>query len=247
MSRILVCRDNEELLLKKSNAFQYKEVDLSSLACGTTFSMKGLEDKLLGEKVEEDDGEPVYTLVTKEFGLYAKSNGVDAKVKISFCDNGLMLVDVLEGALLFKPEEEILLVSRGVSSLPSINLSNILWVNADKLLSFAQYWGDFKSRYTQDFEYVFVLGGETKSGLDSFSIRCINDETIDISGGAIAVLEAQMKVKEEAKEAERSFMSLLQQSSSSSYEFDDDDEDDEDDEDYEDDEDDDYYWDGSNY
>lgn len=242
MSKILVCKDNEDLALKKHRAFQYKDIDLTALRCGSAFSIEDKGDKLVGVESEIEDEEPVYTIVTNEFGLYAMSSGVQAKVKISFCDNGMMIVDVLEGAVLIKPAEEVLLASRGVSDLPNVDLNSILWVNADKILAYAQYWEGLKSKHTQDFEYVFVLRGENRNGLESFGIKAVPDETIDISGGHIAVLEAQMQVKEEARQAKRGFNALVEQASASSYEFDEDEE-----EDYEDTEEDDDVDDGSGY
>lgn len=238
MSRILVCKDNEDLVLKKRNALQYKEIDFSSLACGSTFTIEDADDKLIGVSTEPDDEEPTYTLVTNEFGLYALSSGIKAKVKVSFCDNGMMAVDLLEGAVIIKPEDDVLLVSKGVSELPSIDLNNILWVSADRLLAYSKYWKGLQSKYTQDFEYVFVLSGEYKNDLESFTIKSVQDEVIDISGGHIAVLEAQQKTKEEAKAVKKgfnNFMSQVASSSASGYAFEDDDtdDDDEDDEDEE--------------
>lgn len=80
MSKILVCKENENLLLTKSKALKYKEVDLTSLTCGSPFDILDKEDKLVG--VSDDISEnPIYSIVTDEFGLYAKSSGVTAKVK----------------------------------------------------------------------------------------------------------------------------------------------------------------------
>lgn len=232
MSRILVCKDDENLYLKKSRAFQYKDIDLTSITCGGAFSLEDNGEKLVGVSDNSaSDEEPIYTIVTNEFGLYEKSGGVKAKVKVSFCDNGMMVVDVLEGAVLIKPDEEVLLASRGVSELPSVNLDKILWVNADRLLSYAEYWGNLEMRHVQDFEFVFVLSGENNGGLTSFGIKEISDETVDISGGHIAVLERQIQLKEEAKQAKKGFNELVKEFSSSGYEFDDEDDEDEDDED----------------
>lgn len=245
MSNILVCKQNENLLLKKSKAFKYKEIDLTALNCGTAFDLEDKEDKLVGVATDDVEENPIYSIVTNEFGLYAKSSNVKAKVKISFCDDGMMIVDVLDGAVIIKPEDDILLASRGVSELPQVNLDSIYWVNTDTLLSYRKYWKKLQSSHPQDFEFVFVLSGENRGGLTSFGIQLVTDEVIDISGGAIAVLESQMEKKEEAKQVKKGFNSLLQQTSSASgYEFDDDDEDEEDEDAY--DEDDDVF-DGSNY
>lgn len=245
MSRILVCKDNEDLKLSKNKAFQYKDIDLSALKCGCSFEIQDMGDKLVGVEVPMDESEePIYTVVTKEFGMYAMSSGVKAKVKISFCDDGMMIIDVLEGAILIKPENEILLASRGVSDLPNVKTDGINWINAEDLLSYKNYWGDMKEKYFQDFEFTLVIKGEVRNKFSSFGCLLVSEEVIDISGGAIAVIEAQLQLKEEAKQVRKGFSEIVSQASGSSYEFDDDDndEDDESDNAYEDDADD-----GSNY
>lgn len=225
---ILVCKDNENLLLTKSNAFQYKELDFTGVTSGQSFEIEDRVDKLVAVPSEGIDEDPIYTVVTDEFGLYAMSDKVSAKVKISFCDNGMMVVSIIEGAILVKPAGDVLLASRGVSNLPKVELDGIFWVNADKLLSYKKYWGTVKENYTQDFEFVFILKGDRKGSLHNFSITLIKDETIDISGGNVAVIEAQLKAKEEAKQVKKSFSSMVNQSKKPLYEFDDDDNDSED-------------------
>jgi len=231
MSKILVCKENENLLLTKSKALKYKEVDLTSLTCGNPFDVLDKEDKLVGVSSDDISENPIYSIVTNEFGLYAKSSGVTAKVKISFCDDGMMIVDILDGAIIVKPEDDVLLASRGVSELPQVDLNNIYWVNADMLLAYRKYWKDLQASHTQDFEFVFVLSGETKGALQSFGIQLVTDEVIDISGGAIATLQAMLEKKEEARQVKKGFANLLQQVSSG-YDFYGDDDDDDDDEDY---------------
>lgn len=244
MSRILVCKDNQKLLLTKDRAFKYKTLDFLGVKCGQAFSIEDNDNSLkaVAEELNTQE-EPIYSVVTKEFGLYAMSTGVSAKIKVSFCDDGYMIVDVLEGAILIKPEDDILLASRGISDLPNVHADGIEWVNADKLLSFKQFWGSMKDKYIQDFEYVFTIRGEVKGGLSSFGLKIEPDEVIDISGGAIATIEANAKMKEEAKQVKNSFKEIVN-SATSGYEFDDDD--DEDEEEYIEQEDDDFD-DGSNY
>ena len=243
MGKILVCKQNENLLLKKSKAFKYREIDLTALSCGASFDIEDKGDKLVGVSADEVDENPIYSIVTKEFGVYAKSAGVKSKIKVSFCDDGMMIVDVIEGGILIKPEEDVLLASRGVSEMPEVNLDNIYWVNADMLLSYKQYWSELKSIYTQDFEFIFKICGEVKNGLTSFGIQLIEEEVVDISGGEIAVLEAQIQQKEEAKRIKNGYNNIFG-NTSKGYEFDDDDDEDEDEEDEDEDDD---FDDGSNY
>ena len=57
MSRILVCKDNEDLKLSKNKAFQYKDIDLSALKCGCSFEIQDMGDKLVGVEVPMDESE----------------------------------------------------------------------------------------------------------------------------------------------------------------------------------------------
>lgn len=228
MSSILVCSSNENLVLKRSKALQYKLIDLSGLSCGEFFDFVDSGEELTGIVTEEQEN-PVYTLVTKEFGLYGFSNGVSTKVKINFCDNGMMMVDVIEGAVLIRPEGEVLLASRNVDGLPDVNVDEIFWVDAEKLLSYRSYWDGLKSKYIQDFEYVFELKGGKRNNLNSFSVKLIKDEVIDISGGHISAIEARLKTKEDAKIAKAAFDNLFR-SSNTPLEFEDDEDEDDSDE-----------------
>lgn len=245
MSRILVCKDDEDLVLKKSRAFKYKEVNFSGVQCSSAFHIEDGDNSLTAVTDELDTSEePIYSIITDEFGLYAMSQGVSAKLKISFCDNGKMIVDVLEGGILIKPDRDILLASRGVESMPAVKADGIRWVNASDILSFKEFWGSMKDKYIQDFEYVFVVKGEMRNGLSSLSIRIETDETIDISGGKIATLEAQLQLKDEAKQAKNTFKDLVSNTSGSGYDFDDEDDEEDSEEDQNDDDD---FDDGSSY
>lgn len=244
-SNVLVCKDGQELKLNRSKAHKFTTIDLTELGCGKSFEFEAREDSLHGVPAEMPE-EMRYTLVTKEFGVYAMKDKVSAKIKVRFCDDGVMVVDLIEGAVLIKPEDDILLASVGVSSLPAVNEDEILWVDADKLLSYRQYWGGLKSSMTQDFEYVFIIKGGKIGGIESFGLRQITDETIDISGGYIAALEAELKKKEDAKKIQRGFAEIVAGSSVSGYAFDDDDEDLDAEDEYVEDEDDDFN-DGSSY
>lgn len=220
---ILICRDNEDLMLKKSNAFQYKTLDFTGVSCGQAFNIEDKGDTLLAVPSNESEENPIFTVITNEFGLYSIDSGVSAKLKVSFCDNGMMVVDIIKGAILIKPEDEVLLASRDVSDLPKVDLDAIYWVNADMLLSYKECFSNLQSKYYQDFEFSLLLKGGIKNTLRNFCIRVIGDEVYDISGGHIAVIEAQLKVKEEAKQAKKNFKSIISQSTVSSYDFEEDD------------------------
>lgn len=245
MSKVLVCKDDENLLLTRSKAHKFNKIDLTEIGCGKSFEFEAGDDSIVGVPAEQSDNLK-YTIVTKEFGLYAMKDKVSAKVKVRFCDDGMMVIDLIEGAVLIKPEDDVLLASVGVSELPSVVADNILWIDADKLLAYRDYWKGFKSSMVQDFEYMFILKGERISNTESFGVRLLNDETIDISGGYIAALEADKAKKEAAKKVQKGFAEIIAGSSVSGYSFDDDDDYDED-ESEEDEYEDDDYDDGSNY
>ena len=245
MASILVCKEDEQMVLTKSNAYRFKTVDLSNIKCGDAFEL--VEDqndfnKLIGVPADIEDEEPMYTILTNEFGLYAMDKDVSAKIKVSFCDNGMMLVTVIEGAVLIKPADDILLASRGVEELPDVKLDNVLWVDAEKILAYAKYWGNVKGRLTQDFEFMFNVKGKVLNGYSSFGIKSIEEEDVDISGGYSIILENEILAKEQARNIKKEFNSMTQKVSSS-YTFDDDDED----EIYYEEDDDEDFDDGSNY
>lgn len=224
MNKILVCKHDEDLMLTKSKGLNITTIDFTELSCGDTFSVKEENNKYIGVTESETDDNPIFSVVTNEFGLYAQSKGVKAKIKVSFCDGGMLIIDVLEGGILIKPEDEVLLVSRNMDNVPEVNLDSICWVTADTLLSFKQYWGKYKSLYNQSFEFVFEVSGELKyDELRSLNIRLISDEVVDISGGAIAVIEARDKKKEEARKVVKGYNTYLNAvNSSSNFEFEDD-------------------------
>lgn len=233
---VLVCGQGENLVLGKSKAFKYKELDFTGVSCGQAFCMDETENSLVAHVDSTKNADDVtYSIITDEFGLYAMSERIHAKVKVSFCDNGKMIVDLLDGIILIHPEDEIMSVSKNITEAPEVVLDRVLWVDANMILEYAQYWGTLKSNHIQDFEFVLDLKGEKRGTLDSFGLKHIKEETIDISGGHIAMLEMEMRKKEEEKEkkemlhnqavnVQNGFADLVSQYKDKSYEFDDDNE-----------------------
>lgn len=232
---IFVCKNNCSKKVTRSKALTYKSLDLSNLTTGQALDLNFSDGVIKGvpkESVTSDN--PTYTILTDEFGVYAESKGVKAKIKVIFNDDGLMLVEVIDGGIFIKPEDNILFASRNMETAPAVDTDNILWVNADKLLSYRRYWNNKRGSYPQDFAFVFEISGEyvgspCTSRLETFTLRLLADEVEDISDGAIAVIEMQEKVHEEAQSAKKGFESLLQaHNNSEGYDFDDDDDDEED-------------------
>lgn len=233
---VLVCGQGENLVLGKSKAFKYKELDFTGVSCGQAFHMDETENSLVAHVDSTKNADDVtYSIITDEFGLYAMSERIHAKVKVSFCDNGKMIVDLLDGIILIHPEDEIMSVSKNITEAPEVVLDRVLWVDANMILEYAQYWGTLKSNHIQDFEFVLDLKGEKRGTLESFGLKHIKEETIDISGGHIAMLEMEMRKKEEEREkkemlhnqavnVQNGFADLVSQYKDKSYEFDDDDE-----------------------
>lgn len=242
---ILVCKTDESLVLSRSKASHIKEINFNELKNGNSFNIVEEDGKFIGVASEEQEGDednPIYTFVTNEFGLYGMSHGMSAKIKIRFCDKGMMVIDLIQGGILVRPEDKVLLGTRGIETAPALNLNEIYWVNMDKLLSYAKYWLGLKSTYIYDFEYTFTVKGECINGMSHFGVHPHNDEDIDISGGAIAAVEAQLQAKAAAKQSRDWFNSLVAESSGSNYEFDDEDDYDDTEDEYEDDD-----YDGSDY
>lgn len=213
-------------IISREKAKGYKSVVLdSSVKMTSALAITSNEDKLLVTGTEGHEEEAQYMFVCKEFGLIAY-NSITAKVHITFCDNGLMLVTLLDGALILRIEDENggqSLIAPNVNlsgSLPSTSEENVYWVNADKLMSFAKYWGE-KSSFIYDFEFALELRGDRAGGVSNFKLTHLADEDIDISAGAFAMYLKKKEDKEQAKRS-REIMSQLTQPQGH-FEFDDDD------------------------
>lgn len=186
----------------------------------------------------DENGDPIYTFVTKEFGLYGLDKGFRSLIEIKFCDDGIMFINLIAGSIAIRPEGNILKASRAMDSskIPNCTAKDILWVNAEKLLKYVGYLAKFADRYPYDYEYFIEIGGSYVDRMESISVRKHCDAT-DISCGALAIKEAEEQNKAQAKEARKmARMFMNYQSSSGVSEFDCGD-----DEDYDNDDDDDDY------
>lgn len=180
----------------------------------------------------EQDGTESYTFMCKEFGLYGYRDRSDiyAKVSVILCDDGWMLVTLLDGTLLLDLDDQLVQPTTGErSAYPSVRPANIYWVNQDTLLGHKAYFGSkFACVNTQDYEYVFELHGGVYDGLSSFSMRAVQEEYVDLSQGYTAQCEYEEQQKQAARRARKLVTATVNTGGSSVVEldFDEDDADD---------------------
>lgn len=203
-------------VIERSRARGYKSIVLDdSVKMASALTITSDEDKIFVKGEEGHDEEAQYMFVCKEFGLIAYKE-ITAKVRISFCDNGFMIVTLLDGALILRVEDEDgkqSLIAPNVNlkgSLPTTSEEDVYWVNADKLMAYSKYWGD-KGSFMYDFEFVLELRGDRNQGMSNFKVGHISDEDIDISAGTYAMFIKRQEDKEQAKRS-REIMSQLAQS-----------------------------------
>lgn len=216
----------ENTIINRKKCHGYKHIKFDEgVETGSVITMETEDDTLLIKATGE---QPVvgtqYTFLTREFGLYG--GDLTAKVSIIFCDDGLMLVTLKEGSILITHEDQILQPAVGGDTYPPVYTDEILWVNADTLLSGKKYFGDdLQQVHWQDFEYVFTLSGGIKNGLRSFKCKHHYAEYIDLSLGYIDEMHKVIEKRQEAKSA-KNMMDMFQKAPSTGFVFDDDDEED---------------------
>lgn len=236
---ILVNNNVSDVKIGRAKAHTYGVLDLSDIPSGTGFELVPKDDALYGSPTEETledeqiegEEEPVYAILTKEFGLYAN---IPSQIQVTFCDGDIMLVALISGAIVVRPEDSLLVATRGLDSVVQVKEDEVLWINKDKLLSYSQYWGELEGKYTQDFIYTFDIKGGNKNQIFSFSLKPV--EVLDISGGFIDGIKEERETKERAKEVQKQ-MAMIQGYDSEQFSFDGDDDadysfDDDDEDDY---------------
>jgi len=182
-----------------------------------------------------------YVFMTKEFGVY--NDMLKADISVIFCDDGWMLVTLHSGSFILSHEDGLVQpsVNLDCASVPPVCTSDILWVDADTLLSGKAHFGsELHSRYCYDFEFFLTVSGSYQNGLRHFNCKYSRDRYIDLSRGYIATVEEAILRKEERRKAQM-FANMATNSTSSEgleFEFDDDDDDEyyDEDEDYDDEE-----------
>jgi hypothetical protein len=181
---------------------------------GTTLAIK---------KDNEGSGDEVFTIPCKEFGL-TNYGDVSAKISVIFCDNGWMLVTLLQGALVLNLDGSLLMPTVGDVASTKVVKEDIFWVDAEKLLSYSKYFSDTQARFIYDIEFVFEVSGQYINGMTNFSLKPFHDEDVDLSLGYIAQYEQALENKKNAKDAKKMVSAMLNKSNSEPLDFDDDDE-----------------------
>ena len=240
MKRIFLGNKDFERYYTRSRALGHKGVKIDNsvqMTSQISIETQGT-DLYIKEVPSTEDDDEAYTFMCQEFGLVDYDE--DVKVAISFCDNGWMLVTLLQGGIVLYIDGNALMPSVGSVSSKRIVQDDILWVNEDMLLGYAPYFGDeYKEKYPYDTEFVFLLNGHNVNKMMSFRLRHLSDESIDLSLGLIAgIMQADIEKKEttaKQKEMQKTLSILEEQnkqyvnaaSQSVEYDFDDEDDDEE--------------------
>lgn len=215
----------ENRVLSRSKSHGYKYLKFSDeVETGSVIKLE-TEDDNLAVKVtgEQPVNGTYYTFLTKEFGVYGKD--IKALVSVIFCDNDWMLVTLKEGTILINHEDQILQPAVGEDAYPPVYADEIVWINAETLLSYKNYMKDeLQKGHWQDFEYTYTVAGGIKGGLQSTTIKHHETESIDLSLGYIDELRKKLEKREEAKSA-RNMLDMFSNQSSSGMQFDFEDED----------------------
>lgn len=239
MKKVFVSNDEFPREITRSQAFGHKKIVIADdVSPADAITMRTEGTTLMIEKATEDsDEDPVYCILCKEFGLFGYENKFRTKLSYILCDDGWMLVTLINGAFVVNLNDRLLMPSVGVDKLPTLRESEVLWIDRDYLQRYSQYMKE-QADFPYDFEFVVELAGGVVGGLSSFKFLHISAEDVDLSLGKYAQYLQDKENKERAKEAKQLQKQIMQ--NSSGMEFDeDDDEDDDYDSDYDDDDEDD--------
>lgn len=210
MSKAYFGVGGEERTIRRSASHGYKNIKVSeNLAMSNLFEFvtEG-DDTLVMSPVDGkvDLSKDAVTFICKSFGV---SGNVKSKISVMFCDDGEMIVTLLQGMLHVMFDGKVVTpVAGDIGDYQSSALEGIYWIDSDTLLSSKQYFGsELQSRYTQDFEYVFTVSGGIKGGLTQWTCKCNKDEYIDMSLGFIA--EAEDKIIRKKRQSDIDRMNAL--------------------------------------
>lgn len=222
MNKLFIADRDFSREIPRTCAHGYKSITIDpdvQLAAPYEFQTDG--DTLVAMPVDAAEGEvDCYTMLCSEFGLIGGSTGARSQVSVIFCDNGMMLVTLYHGCLVMNLDDQLLMPIVGNDVVqPKVVKSQIMWVNADKLMGYKQYLGE-KGYFMYDYEFMLELGGDNIKGMGNFIFRQIDGETIDISRGYIAQYEQNQIKKQEANEAKKLAAVALNYRPSGQMEFD---------------------------
>lgn len=224
MQKVLVVCDSEmtKAELTRSRARGHKRLVLKEgVEPFSPITMKTEGTDLVIEAVEHNGEDECYTILCKEFGLFGFRRNLRSKISVIFCDNGLMAVTLYQGGLVINVDGNLVMPTAGEFDTESCDTDSILWVNAEKLLAYSKYLDD-KEHFMYDIEFMFEVRGDNSYNNESFGMRHIGAEDIDISLGYIAQWQQQRLLDAQQKRI-NSFVNSLG-THSAEYEYDEPDE-----------------------
>ena len=237
MNKVFIsCENNFPRTVLRSKAKGHKRLVISDdVQSFASFEMKTEGTDLMISPVTTDAEPDAFTFLCKEFGLDGDIT-FTSDISVIFLDGGYMLVTLYKGAIALNIEDEegnakLFAPSIGFDEsekLPKFSPSDILWCNAEKLMSFSSFLKDFKPSFIFDFEFAFQIGG-SNAGSERFRLKPKSDEDIDISLGKYALYVDKKSKQEDAKAVSKLVkMFNTHGTGNSDLSFDDDSEDDED-------------------
>lgn len=210
MNKLFIADKDFAHEVARTRARGYKRVvidDDVEMAMPFKFETRGTDLAIVKADAVEGEAE-CYTMLCREFGLVGGANKFRSKMSVIFCDNGWMLVTLYHGGLVMNLDGQLLMPTVGEDVVaPKVVKDNIMWCDADKLLGFSSYMGN-KGNFMYDFEFALELGGDNVKGMGNFTYRHIEEETIDISLGHVAMYEQQQIKRAEARDAQNTFKML---------------------------------------
>lgn len=196
--RLLVLTDKNKTEFNRGKAHGYKKISCKSVGELTPVEFKSEGDTLEIVDTDKPVDKEVFCIQCNEFGVIGY-NGTDpdknfmSDLGVIFCDGGEMFVTLYKGAIFLRLNGDIVMPTTEDMSKVAYSQDDILWINADRLLSFGKcLYGEGKFMY--DREYALTLAGN-KRNLETFILRQHRDEDIDLSKGYIETVELEQRLK----------------------------------------------------
>lgn len=205
---MIIFEEGQVREITRKRALGLKKIIISDdVQRGDEVEMQADGDELVifrKENQEVAEGEePVYTFITKEFGLYGAEKGFKSLIELKVCDD-VMIVNLIAGSIVIRPEGNLMKASRAVgqAQLPPCVAEDVLWIDVEKILGYLKNFAKYADKYPYDYEYFLEIGGSNENNMSCFRIKKHCDAT-DISCGALAIKEDEEARKADAKEARK--------------------------------------------
>ena len=209
--RLLVLTDKNKKEFNRGKAHGYKKITCQSVGELTPVEFKSNGDTLEIVDTQKPVEKEVFCIQCSEFGVIGykgnKENNFLSDLGVIFCDNGEMFVTLYKGAIFLRLNDEVVMPTTEDMSAVSYTQDDILWINADRLLSFGKCLYD-EGRYMYDREYAFTLAG-CKRPLETFTLRPHRAEDIDLSQGYLETVELEKRMKEAKMENKKIMNNLI--------------------------------------